>query len=859
MSYIGNARTLLIVGSNVRDDLEPDPLTQKQSFVLSQEVPGGYEGNVTVVRRRYVESAIVKNTSEISIQIINSDTSKLVVSNDQDLAAALSVAIPPFTEKDASNIKISGSTISSNNGTFKIIDTTYNGTTTEIILDEVLVAESGPGRSLTIHWGRTNDWEVLEPERDYLIGGDSETTRNRILTFTGNYIPSENDIIYVIHRGEGTYNLVPSDKSVGYNQLEDNLKDFACDRFIASGDISTEYQLSRTIPTEKCILVTVNGVVLEGKHINGPIPKTVDEQPIEYYWTLSATNNSIKFVNSSLLPQADDVIRVLHLGFTSGLRRYAFSPGQVDALPPGSVSPKELQNNSVIKSKIAPNAVDSTKLLIEKDGALRAVKQDGVTETNLIKLNTLDNTEINGLTITSTSVIGSGKSLGTPSTKFTDLNLSGDITIDGNITIAPTKTIDGVDLSALKAAFDALSLRVASLIPVGTIMVWTKATPHESNWLVCDGSAVSRTTYADLFAAIGTTFGAGNGTTTFNLPDLRRRYPIGFLNSVDTIGNSENRTENDRTINHSHGAGSHTHNISHTHTLPSHYHLITNSINSETTTLKSLNITSSGGHQTTVVMSPTGNTFSVKTGPTTATVSNPWVNGVNEGAHFHNVVGATLGGAIANSIHTVTVDSITANNQSGTQATLAHNHPNSTSGGGGSHTHNLLDIKTFAPGDITSSGGGYNIFYRPSTSDPTLTDSVNTVADHQHTTYTPTSEANLTHQHKINFKTGCAAYHTALSGGSGNEGAHIHTVTFPRLELRDNVFEPTETFPNRGKHIHENSNFAGGIGNFAGVSGDSTMTSGSSSKTDTDASTGTTEAYTPPHLMLNFIIKASNA
>jgi microcystin-dependent protein len=43
-------------------------------------------------------------------------------------------------------------------------------------------------------------------------------------------------------------------------------------------------------------------------------------------------------------------------------------------------------------------------------------------------------------------------------------------------------------------------------------------------WLLCDGSPVSRTTYADLFAAIGTTWGAGDGSTTFNVPDLRGAF-----------------------------------------------------------------------------------------------------------------------------------------------------------------------------------------------------------------------------------------------------------------------------------------------------------------------------------------------
>ena len=48
-----------------------------------------------------------------------------------------------------------------------------------------------------------------------------------------------------------------------------------------------------------------------------------------------------------------------------------------------------------------------------------------------------------------------------------------------------------------------------------------------TGWLLCDGAAVSRTTYAALFAVIGTAYGAGNGSTTFNVPDLKGRTPVG--------------------------------------------------------------------------------------------------------------------------------------------------------------------------------------------------------------------------------------------------------------------------------------------------------------------------------------------
>lgn len=64
-------------------------------------------------------------------------------------------------------------------------------------------------------------------------------------------------------------------------------------------------------------------------------------------------------------------------------------------------------------------------------------------------------------------------------------------------------------------------------IPAGTISLWAHETPP-LNWLLCDGAAVSRTTYASLFAAIGTRYGAGNGTTTFNVPNLKGRVPVGL-------------------------------------------------------------------------------------------------------------------------------------------------------------------------------------------------------------------------------------------------------------------------------------------------------------------------------------------
>lgn len=71
----------------------------------------------------------------------------------------------------------------------------------------------------------------------------------------------------------------------------------------------------------------------------------------------------------------------------------------------------------------------------------------------------------------------------------------------------------------------------SGLMPIGSILPYAANTyqniENAPPWHICDGTALSRTTYARLFAVIGTTWGAGDGSTTFNLPDLRGRTLIG--------------------------------------------------------------------------------------------------------------------------------------------------------------------------------------------------------------------------------------------------------------------------------------------------------------------------------------------
>lgn len=97
----------------------------------------------------------------------------------------------------------------------------------------------------------------------------------------------------------------------------------------------------------------------------------------------------------------------------------------------------------------------------------------------------------------------------------------------------------------LLAAVQALNQMIqAGGVPTGVVQPFAGST-SPTGWLLCAGQAVSRSTYADLFGAIGTTYGAGDGTTTFNLPDLRGRVVAG---KDDMGGTAANRLQVSATI-----------------------------------------------------------------------------------------------------------------------------------------------------------------------------------------------------------------------------------------------------------------------------------------------------------------------
>jgi microcystin-dependent protein len=111
-------------------------------------------------------------------------------------------------------------------------------------------------------------------------------------------------------------------------------------------------------------------------------------------------------------------------------------------------------------------------------------------------------------------------------------------------------SVDNVKVPSTEAA------PAAVVVPAGALLMYGGASAP-TGYLICDGSAISRTTFAALFTAIGTTWGGGDGSTTFNIPDLRQRFPLGKA----AAGTGAVLAEVGGTIDHVHTGPSHTHGV----------------------------------------------------------------------------------------------------------------------------------------------------------------------------------------------------------------------------------------------------------------------------------------------------------
>ena len=127
------------------------------------------------------------------------------------------------------------------------------------------------------------------------------------------------------------------------------------------------------------------------------------------------------------------------------------------------------------------------------------------------------------------------------------------------------RVYDGTAWQELASA----AVDLSNLLPAGIVSPFAGSSAP-TGYLLCDGSAINRTDYAKLFAVISTTYGVGNGSTTFNLPDLRGRV----IAALDNMGGTDaGRLDLANTLGTT--AGTQTHTLT-TAEIPSHNHFLFN-------------------------------------------------------------------------------------------------------------------------------------------------------------------------------------------------------------------------------------------------------------------------------------------
>ena len=220
-----------------------------------------------------------------------------------------------------------------------------------------------------------------------------------------------------------------------------------------------------------------------------------------------------------------------------------FSDIYIESLPGsgggsgGTDDYNDLINKPILETDISENLVPDKSELIKGTIKLHKISKTGDYSdlNNKPELNFVPETEkgaANGV-----ATLDSNKKVTNSQLPIATVETLGAVKAGANVIIADDGT-----LSAIGGAGGTVS----DTLPIGSTVEWYSETIPE-NWLLCNGQAISRTEYAELFAFLGTEFGDGDGSTTFNLPDKRERFSLGKgdkepYNQLGNTGGEEQHT-----------------------------------------------------------------------------------------------------------------------------------------------------------------------------------------------------------------------------------------------------------------------------------------------------------------------------
>jgi microcystin-dependent protein len=208
----------------------------------------------------------------------------------------------------------------------------------------------------------------------------------------------------------------------------------------------------------------------------------------------------------------------------------------------------------------------------------------------------------------------------------------------------------GVPGEVTQAALDAAI--AATRVPAGTILMWAGDVLPSGGYMWCKGGTADRTAQAALFAAIGTKYGVGNGTTTFTLPNFDNRFPVGVGAAPHAALNDRGGSKDAILAEHQHVNPNHQHsNPAHQHSVPTHGHDMSHGHPQGTTNPAWAEHTHGGqtnqdgahnhyldeyGHNQYLVQDPTGGAAALQLIPGSSALSWAFDVGSYAETHWHN-------------------------------------------------------------------------------------------------------------------------------------------------------------------------------------------------------------------------------
>jgi microcystin-dependent protein len=280
--------------------------------------------------------------------------------------------------------------------------------------------------------------------------------------------------------------------------------------------------------------------------LNAPVPSKIFELEINYLIdSVRQLDSDIALIIPGNISGSDNPANANMVLTTDGEGNLPFKLISNENCQTGSISGSKLISSSVTALQIGNGEVSTDKLGADSVTTAK-ILDENVTEDKLADASVTTRV-LHDESVTQDKI--APKAVGED--EIDDDSITTDMLQDNAVT---TPKITDANITLAKLAQEVVN----ALIPIGSIIEFSGSVAPAVTWIECTGQAISRATYATLFASIGTIYGVGNGATTFNVPDRRGRVAVGIESNSSTGGRITAATSASITLGGTFGAETHT-------------------------------------------------------------------------------------------------------------------------------------------------------------------------------------------------------------------------------------------------------------------------------------------------------------